>query len=290
MRRLIHPTISDIPRLKQIWCEGFPEDKQSGYCDFYFNDHFSPELSLAVTNGSDIESACHLFDCICRCANGAERRFLYFYAAATAKQYRGHGNLEYMLGGCLEYAAALGCSGIVTKSAEDIIYLYDRMGGRRIAPIHTYTACYKDPEEKLLDMTDCTYEAFSALRKAYLSDFPVAIHWTAESEKYMYKDIFHVGKILQTEYHGKIYYAVCTVETDCIIIRETNSPAELLPLLIDSVLAHLNHRGKVVLYSHKAVRLPHFSADTMYYGHYFLAEDFCGSEMLSDTYINLIAD
>lgn len=290
MRRLIHPTSRDIPRLKQIWCEGFPDDLQNGYCDFYFDRHFSPERSLAVINGTEIESACHLFDAVCQCADGIDRRFLFFYAAATAEKYRGHSNLQFMVEGCLNYAAQLHYSGMLTAAAEEIIYLYDRWGGKRTSPMHTYTTSYHVPEGALLEMTECSYDAFSVMRKSYLNRFSTAVRWTEASERYMYQDTFQRGKILQTTYQRKTFYAVCTVEEDCIIIRETDMPLALARLLADSVLAHFDYRGELTLYSHDKAELPGFRSDSMYYGHYYLTENFDGSEMLSDLYLNLIAD
>lgn len=290
MRYLRHPNISDIPKLKKIWCEGFPEDEES-YCDFYFERYFHPERCLAVYNDSEIESAVHWFDAYYIGTDGKKYDFIFPYAGSTLKKYRGNKNLQYMIEGCKKYASEKGKSGMVFAAADELVYLYDRWGYDRIAQLHTYSVNVI-PKKNNIYWEICPFEKFSSMRTEYLNILGNCFYWDVDAEKYMYDDIFTKGHILICRYEGAEYFAVCTIEKDSIIIRETNFPTDRSSLLLESISYHYSYTGQIDIFSHVELFLCgcNFTLRDIYYGHYGLIGKFPGSEKLYNSYINLIAD
>lgn len=290
MRSLIHPGISDIPTLKKIWRNGFPEDADS-YCDFYFERYFHPESCLAVYNGKEIESAIYWFDAYYKGIGGNIYDFLFLYAGTTLPEYRGHNNLQYMVEGCYNYAVQKGKTGIVFAAADDLVHLYDRWGYKRIAKLHTYSL-KAIPKDNGIFWNVCQFKKFQILRKDYLDSLGNCFYWYERTEKYMFDDIFTKGGVLVCEYKSQIYFAVCTAEKEGIIIRETSFPLENADLLIESVSRYYSYSGKLIIYTPKNDFFCAYSAAAkdIYYGHYEINQPFPGSERLSLSYINLIAD
>lgn len=290
MRYLSHPKASDIPQLKRIWCEGFPDDKES-YCDFYFERHFSPERCLVVYNGIEAESAIHWFDSYYKGSDGNKYDFIFIYAAATLKKYRGHNNLKYMVEGCRKFASDSGKSGIVAAAADELAYLYDKWGFIRISQMHTYSA-NTAPGHGSVIWKVCPFDEFMSMREDYLDRLGNCFYWHDDAAKYMYDDIFTKGQVLMSQFEGRNYFAVCTFEKDRIIIRETNFPAGKFVLLSESISKYNSYSGKIAIYTHEKVDIcsGNFTEEDIYYGHYRLISKFPGSENLGNAYINLIAD
>lgn len=290
MRILNHPKHEEINQLRQIWCEGFPDDID-GYCDFYFKKFFRPERCFAVYNDTEIESAIHWFEAYYKDAVGNKQKFIFLYAGATLKKYRGNNNLQFMIRGCQAFSKENGYAGVAFTAADDLVYLYDRWGYKRISKLHTYSVNVKRHSD-ILRWRICPFRKFQILRNKYLDDIGNCFYWYGDSEKYMYDDVFTKGDILFCKYDNIEFYAVCTIENDGIIIRETSFPLNKSELLNESICKHYNYCGKVCIYTYE--NDVHFSeeyvSENIYYGHYGINYDFGGSELLDSSYINLIAD
>ncbi len=290
MKYLKHPLISDIPMLKRVWYEGFPEDEE-GYCDFYFERYFRPERCLAVYNDSEIESAVHWFDAFYKGTDGKKYDFMFLYASSTLKKYRGQKNLHYMVEGCKKFSIENGKKGLTVVSTDEIAYLYDRWGYKRISQLHTYSANVASKKNNI-HWEICSFKKFSLMRTTYLDKLSNCFYWEKDAEKYMYDDIFTSGHVLVCKYEGNEYFAVCTVENDILIIRETDFPKDNLTTLFESISAYYSYTGQIDVYSHEKILLQNhnFTSKDIYYGHYSLNSEFPGSENLGSSYINLIAD
>jgi hypothetical protein len=291
MQTLITPRITEIPQLKKIWCECFPDDAD-GYCDFFFEHYFKPEICLAVYNGKELESAIYMFDAFYK-VEGKKQKFRYLYAGGTLKKYRGKNNLKYMLDGCLTSAREHGCAGTVVVADDDIVYLYDRWGYRRMAELHTYSVEAVPSHDTILWQI-CPFEKFSSLRTQYLDSIGNSFYWTDSSGKYMYDDIFTKGYVLIGEYEGREYYVVCTKEPDRYIIRETSFPLEQADVLIGSIAGFCNYSGTFTVYSHseRFVSAGEYQTEDIYYGHVRISTDCTAidTDCLGEAYLNLIAD
>jgi hypothetical protein len=291
MRKLIVPQITEISQLKKIWCECFPDDAD-GYCDFFFSHYFKPEMSLAVYNGRELESAIYMFDAFYK-VEGKKQKFRYLYAGGTLKKYRGKNNLKYMLDGCMTSAREHGCAGTVVVADDDIVHLYDRWGYRRIAGLHTYSV-EAVPVQDTISWQICPFEKFAPLRTQYLDSMGNAFYWTGASERYMYDDIFTKGFVLAGEYEGKEYYAVCTKEENQYVVRETSFPLEQADILIGSIAGFCNYSGTLTIYSHSPcfATAGEYRMEDIYYGHVRIDEDFAeeDTDCFGEAYINLIAD
>ncbi|MCM1328256.1 MAG: hypothetical protein NC253_02350 [Ruminococcus sp.] len=290
MRTLKHPSYNEINRLKQIWLEGFPDDGE-GYCDFYFEKYFRPERCFAVYNEFEIESAVHWFEAYRKGSDGNKYKFIFPYAGATLKKYRGHKNLQFMIEGCDNFSKKNGYAGMVFAAADELVYLYDKWGYSRISRLNTYTFDVSRRSE-ILNWKICPFEKFKIMRNNFLGKIGNCFYWCGDAEKYMYDDVFTKGKILFCEYNNTEYFAVCTMEKNCLIIRETDFPLDNSELLTESVCGHFNYFGRVSIYTHKKNLQPagEYVFEDIYYGHYGLNFNFPGSERLGSAYINLIAD
>lgn len=290
MKTLNHPKRDEVNQLKQIWCEGFPDDKDS-YCDFYFEKYFRPERCLAVYNDKEIESAVHWLDAYYKDSDGNKQKFIFLYAGATLKKYRGNNNLQFMISGCQAFSKEKGYAGIVAAAADELVYLYDRWGYNRIAKLHTYSINVSR-HSNILCWQICPFEKFHIMRNKYLDKIGNCFYWYGDSEKYMYEDIFTKGDVLFCEYDNTEFFAVCTIEKDCIIIRETSFPLDKVELLSESICKNYDYCGRVCIYTQE--NNIHFNekyaSEDIYYGHYGINFDFDGSERLGSSYINLIAD
>jgi hypothetical protein len=290
MRKLINPKVENIPELKKLWCECFPDDA-NGYCDFFFEHYFKPEVCLVLHNGEEIESAAYMFDSYYKGPNYQKYDFMFLYAIGTLKKYRGKNNLKFMVEGCLEYAKEKGMSGINGVSVDDLTHIYDSYGCKRMAMLHTYTV-EALPEAGVVSWQICPFEKFSLLRTAYLDEIGNCFYWRGDSEKYMYEDAFTRGSIIVCEYESRAYYAVCTRESDRYTIRETNFPLDKAYILVSSIADYYNYRGLIDIYSRydSFVYPEKYSSEDIYYGHYGICQGFCGDENLSNAYINIVAD
>lgn len=290
MRSLIHPKRSETEQLKNIWCEGFPADAE-GYCDFYFEKHFRPDRCLAVFNGIELESAVHMFDGYYRGKDEKRYDFFYLYAGATLKKYRGKKNLEYMIEGCMKYAYDCGKYGIVVSAAEDIVYLYDRWGYRRMADVYTYSLI-GEPLKNGITWQASSFDKYMRLRTEYLDQISSRFYWNEESEKYQYEDICTRGRILTCIYEGKEYFAVCADEEECLMIRETSFPLMHMDLLVDSICGNCSYAGRVTICTKEAEFFSRREIETekIYSGHFGLCRDFEGSKLLTEAYFSLVGD
>lgn len=290
MRMLNHPKYEETDQLRQIWCEGFPDDKES-YCDFYFTKYFRPKRCLAVYNDTEIESAIHWFEAYYKDTVGNKQKFIFLYAGATLKKYRGNNNLQFMVKGCQAFSKENGYAGTVFAAADELVYLYDRWGYNRISKLHTYSVNVKRHSD-ILHWQICPFKKFQILRNTYLDKIGNCFYWYGDSEKYMYDDIFTKGDILFCEYDNTEFYAVCTIENDGIIIRETSFPLNEAKLLNESICKYYSYCGKVHIYTHEndVYFSKEYVSEDIYYGHYGINFDFRGGERLGSSYINLIAD
>jgi hypothetical protein len=282
--------MGDIPQLKKLWCECFPEDSE-GYCDFFFEHYFRPERCIIVRNDTEIESAGHLFDAYYKSADGIKRGFMYLYATGTLERYRGCGNLKLLIEGCLAYCRKIGYSGITVVATDELVCLYDRYDCKRLARVNRFLVTAK-PDRCGISWRICPFERFSRLRTAYLDQLGNCFYWCGDSERYMYDDVFTKGSVLECSFKGETYYAVCTREPDRYVIRETSFPLQCADAFVGSIAAFYDYSGMMEIYSRFGAfgYSGQFTMDDLYYGHYRLESGFDGQERLGEAYINLIGD
>lgn len=184
-----------------------------------------------------------------------------------------------------------GKAGMVFAAADELVYLYDRWGYKRIAQLHTYSV-NASPDSRDISWRICPFERFSVLRTEYLDSIGNAFYWEDGTDRYMYDDIFTKGHILEAEYEGKTYFAVCTDEGDEYIIRETSFPLDKAKLLVGSICNYYSYSGQMSIYSHDDLWYypDEYTKEDIYYGHYGLCRHFDGDDVLDSSYINLIAD
>ncbi len=292
MKKVQNPSANDIPALKALWCDCYPEDR-AGYCDFYFDHFFAPEYCLAVYDGTRIESALYMFDGYYKNTVSGKIPMRFLYAAATAEKYRRQGNFGFLLDNCLKRAVNDGCAGLYCIPYDNVVHLYERRGWRSIGKLNVFSfSCTDIRNLNYPEMKTCSFSDYKKMRNDYLNKIGNCFYWSGKTEVYMYEEIFTKGDVFRFTYRNRDYYAVCTDEGDRIIIRETNFPLDNAESLVSAICGKYSYNGQMEIYSRKdSINL---SADIevskMNYGSYITAVKFKGSEALKNSYLNIAAD
>lgn len=283
--RMIHPKRKDIPRLKEIWLDCFPEDK-NGYCDFFFENRFIPERITALENGGRICGAVYFFDAFFTGKDGKKYPFLMSFGAGVAQCYRGNNGMFRMYAHACKEAFSVGISGIIAFATDELVEAYDRHGFRRLPCIYR-TVCIVDESIFAPKWHICGYDEFRKCRESFLKSKEYFFDWEEKSLAFMYKDVFTSGAVLCCEYKGVRFYAVCSVSDGDLIIRETDFPPAETSVLAAGIGRHFG-RDRVLLYSTEPVS--NARCEKMYYGHYLLSDSFPFPDDMQRAYINIIAD
>lgn len=267
-------------QLHQLWCSCFPEDAD-GYCDFFLNRWFRPDRCLVIREGENLQSMVHLFGAELLNRGSSCGRFLYLYAAGTAHEYRGRGNLGRLLEGCRELAIRRGFSGILLTSAEGLESLYEHYGMKRCA-VRYETHLELQPSEPLPWET-CEYERYSALRREHLNGMPWAFAWEPETDRFIYEVQRDSGAVMQWMESGESYYAVTGCEEDMPTLLESNHPLD--EAFLCRLAASMGRISGMKVCSAKPINS---TSEPVCFGHWLTTE--IETEPHSPAYLNLIAD
>ena len=281
---MIHPKKDDIPRLKALWLECFPDD--GGYCDFFFDNRFIPERITALESSGEICGAVYFFDAYFAGKDGKKYPFLMAYAAGVAKSFRGRGGMFGMYAHTCEEAFRNGIYGLAAFSTDELIEAYDRHGFKRFFGIYRIT-CEVEESVASPEWSPCSYSEFKERRENFLQSKKSFFGWEEASLAFMYKDVFTSGEVLCCERGGERFYAVCSFSGEELVIRETDYPLGEVSALFSGISKHFGTR-QITLYSD--VPVSGVQCERMYYGHYMLSEAFPYPDDVQGAYINIIAD
>lgn len=134
-----HPTVSQIPLLRELWQEAFGDG--DGFLDSFFSTGFCPDRCLTAWEDDRLAAALYWFDCRCR-----GERCAYIYAVATGKAFRGRGLCHILMDRlhCLlkeqGYAMA-----ILVPGSESLFRLYAGMGYERFGGMEELRCCASAP-------------------------------------------------------------------------------------------------------------------------------------------------
>ena len=150
------PRREEIPALKAIWQEAFPEDTKDQIGDF-FRLGFAPERCLVLAVGGPPVSVVYWFDGI-----WGGGRFAYLYAVATEKAARGRGYSSRLIEAACTKLAGSGYAGALLVPAEpELFRFYGKLGFVPCCP----GASRKDWE--LHGLTPLTAREYALRRQEY---------------------------------------------------------------------------------------------------------------------------
>lgn len=168
----------------------------------------------------------------------------YIYAVATKSEFRKRG----IAGKLVDYANELakkkdGITALVPAS-DKLFQYYEKLGYQTVFQVREWKGRYKneylsgmreESEELVLD-DNLTSEEFEELRnQAFLQEG--FVFWDEKAILYALEENKRLGgKNYKIICKQNVYYLMCCLVEECLIIRETSIPEEL----VDSVVALLN--------------------------------------------------
>ena len=151
---LDHPTLAQIPQLRQLWKEAFGDTDT--FLDHFYTKAFSPDRCLCATIDRDVAAMAYWFDC---------EEYAYIYAVATAKQHRGKGISHALMARIHQILTDRGYAGcILVPGEESLRRFYAGMGYENCGGVEEFDAAASAP----LPLRKLDMEEYAALRRKYL--------------------------------------------------------------------------------------------------------------------------
>lgn len=145
--------------LRALWQEAFGDE--SAFIDTFFQAAFSPDRSLAVTEGDEVLAALYWFNCAVE-----GERVAYLYAIATAKARRGQGLCSALMAETHRRLRTLGYRGaLLVPSSAALFGFYEKMGYKTCGRIaeSQHTACNDS-----FPLREIGMEEYARLRRDHL--------------------------------------------------------------------------------------------------------------------------
>ncbi len=285
--KIIHPPVSMKPQLMHLWNTCFEHDEE--FCGFFFDRHFEPRKSLALTDDSGtLYAALHFFDSHYQDAEGRLLGAWYIYGVATYPDCRKKGYASLLLSELKRIARKENISFLYLTSEVTAWHMYESNGFCRSAELSRTVllpSLNAGPE-----WNSCPLEQFESLRRAYLASKGDAFLWEGNELAFMYEDINREGEILRTSFRGQEYYAAVRLRDGELTVTESSFPPEQGDLLAGSIAVRFGWSDCVALFGRKGEFYTGTSVlkrDHLYIGHILSVK---GQTPSSTVYMNLLAD
>ena len=151
-----HPTLAQIPQLRQLWQEAF--DDSDAFLDQFFHTAFSADRCLCAEEDQQVVAVAYWFSC---------EEYAYIYAVATAKAYQGRGICHRLMEHIHKILASRGYHGAVLVPGDaSLRQFYRGMGYENFGGMDTFTCEASTPLPlRIIDAAE-----FQQLRRQYLPD------------------------------------------------------------------------------------------------------------------------
>lgn len=117
-----HPTLDQIPHLRDLWKEAFGDE--DAFLDAFFYTAFSPGRCRCAMENGCVTAVLYWFEVTC-----SDQRFAYLYAVATAKSHRGRGLFSALLADTKQLLTEQGFDGILlVPEDEGLAGMYEKFG------------------------------------------------------------------------------------------------------------------------------------------------------------------
>jgi GNAT superfamily N-acetyltransferase len=154
-----HPTMQQIPSLRQLWKEAFGDSDD--FLDGFFATAFDPAHCLCMAEGEHVLSVAYWLD-----AAIPEGKCAYIYAVATEKHSRGMGYAHCIMEAVRDTLAQRGyCAAMLVPGDAGLGDFYAAMGYRFFGGVDQICALAKSPGVALQSIDADTY---GRLRGTYL--------------------------------------------------------------------------------------------------------------------------
>ena len=280
-KRLRSPQWSEVPQLRALWRDGFPEDSEADV-DSFLDCWFRPERCLVVCRGERLESAAHLFPAELLLEGRTAGEFLYLYGIVTASDCRRQGNLHLLTDGALALCASRGLSGIFLTPEVGKEGIYQKCGFSNMGDLG-FRELRVSGDSAGEPWTPCGYERYRVLRDRYLSSLPAAFRWTDAADRFFYGDILRRGRVLVCGDR----YAVLLEDGNGLRIQEANFP--LTDSAVRRLCGALGLRGTVTAAA-PVPPAPPSDLRRECYGQVRLCPGILSGKQLAEGYVNLIGD
>lgn len=220
-----------IPQLKNIWRQCYPEDPDS-YIDFFFEKGFSKSIGLSVFDEEAVIGVIYLFPCSIL---PDEIPAYYFYAGGILPKYRGNGYyrllIEYAVLYCRQHRREMLC-----YPAPGLQPFYETMGftEQYYYQTKTYRRRLVDNEHDLQLLVLSVEELLNMRPLAS----PGSVIWGPDMMEYIYEEYCYDGgfchKIVSQDTDE--YYLFGKKEADGLRITETSVPFQLYNQLSNVLL------------------------------------------------------
>lgn len=153
-----HPDLGDIPALRALWKEAFPDT--DAFLELFFTQAFAPERALAVKEGNEVLAALYWFDC-----KWEQNPCVYVYAVATQKEHRGKGICRALMAQLHKEMDMAGKSTVLVPANDGLREFYARLGYENFGGMETLV-CYASAQAVTAEKL--TAEAYAQKRRVLL--------------------------------------------------------------------------------------------------------------------------
>lgn len=244
---------SMLPDLKAIWKECFGDEE--AYIDFFFsnqmkvNHTFENQLiymesnhtfenQLVYMESNHPVSMLTMIPGMLVLSEGS-RKIYYIYGVATTREHRGKGYAASLL----EYAYFLAQkenAALVLVPASESLYAYYRKLGFETAFYQNkisfvFSSDIANTNEFMWSMREVNADTYGVIRKQQFSRQGTVI-WKEKELLYAYKENqFLGGKSYCIECNNKEYLLMCYAYENCLYVRETTLPDEMVQMVIYTI-------------------------------------------------------
>lgn len=212
-----------IPALKQIWLQSFPEDDEAAAATF-FSSLFRPEECLVhVEDGTPVSMVFMLPARLC--VQEKQLPIQYIYAAATHPHWRGWGIFASLLRQAHKVAAERGqIASFLRPGEESLIGYYARFGYEPWFVRNCYSLTALEAAQAApAAVADCPAECYAAVRNRMLSSRSAWVAWEERFAAYAARAALSSGGcVLQ----GEKGCALCEKQGNRTVVKELLCPPE----------------------------------------------------------------
>ena len=156
--RIDHPTLEQLPQLRQLWQEAFGDS--DAFLDGFFATAFSPRRCLCAFE-EDLVAAVYWFDC-----RFAGEKVAYLYALATKKSHRGRGVARALVEETVARLKAQDYTGVLLVPGEPALFtMYEKMGFTHPLTVDTFKATVGNTP---IALRKVDFDSYGAIRKRLL--------------------------------------------------------------------------------------------------------------------------
>ncbi len=242
-----------LPALKEIWKECF--DDQEAYIDFFFSNQIGSnsilksqriymesnqilENQLVYMKDDRPVSMLTMIPGMLVMPQGNQKVY-YIYGVATKKAYRRNGFAASLLKHAYAMVQKENAALVLVPASESLYEYYRKLGFETAFYQNRITLVFSSEiaeiNEFVWNIREINADTYGAMRKQQIF-LEGAVIWDENELLYAHKENrFFGGKSYCIEFHNKEYLLMCYAFQNCLYVRETTLPDELVEMVIYSI-------------------------------------------------------